>query len=148
MASIARKLAMALGIALGCAAFLGIVYLTAPQAPVAAPDLSRDKPTANGLFWVAIEPEAGEFRQGELHAWIATVKTAQGQALEGADIKVDGGMPAHNHGLPTSPQVTAYLGDGRYRIEGVKFSMGGAWEFRLAVTAEAGTDNVTFNLML
>ena len=52
------------------------------------------------------------------------------------------------HGLPTSPKATASLGQGRYRIEGVKFNMTGLWELKLAITAPAGEDKVTFNLML
>lgn len=57
-------------------------------------------------------------------------------------------MPRHGHGLPTSPQVTADLGGGRYRVEGVKFHMFGWWEFKFAITAAAGQDSVTFNLDL
>ena len=55
-------------------------------------------------------------------------------------------MPQHGHGLPTEPAVTAELGDGRYRIEGVKFNMGGWWELQLRDRRPRGQDNVTFNL--
>jgi hypothetical protein len=57
-------------------------------------------------------------------------------------------MPQHGHGLPTRPRVTRALGDGVYEIEGVRFSMGGWWEFTLAITAAAHSDVVTFNLAL
>ena len=57
-------------------------------------------------------------------------------------------MPQHNHGLPTSPQATDYLGDGRYRIEGLKFTMTGWWQLRFAISAPAGSDTVVFNVML
>jgi hypothetical protein len=76
------------------------------------------------------------------------VADAQGQAIESAEITVDGGMPQHGHGLPTRPRVTRSLGDGVYEIEGVRFNMGGWWEFRLAITAASGSDVVTFNLAL
>ena len=33
----------------------------------------------------------------------------------------------HGHGLPTQPQVTRYLGEGRYLIEGMKLNMAGDW---------------------
>ena len=57
-------------------------------------------------------------------------------------------MPQHGHGLPTRPRVTRSLGDGIYEIEGVRFNMGGWWEFKLAITAPTGSDVVTFNLNL
>ena len=39
-------------------------------------------------------------------------------------------------------------GEGVYEIEGVRFNMGGWWEFTLAITGTAGADRVTFNLQL
>jgi hypothetical protein len=126
--------------------FLSLVFLTAPAAP--GPDLARSKNSAKGLYALSIAPEAGEPRQGELHAWVVTVKTRQGMPVEGAAISVGGGMPEHAHGLPTSPEATAYLGDGRYRIEGMKFSMSGWWQLKLGVSAPAGADEATFNLVL
>lgn len=121
--------------------------------PVAGPaetgrDQSRSRTTAKGLYVAAIEPETPEIRRGELHSWIITVKTADGKPVDDAQIAVDGGMPEHNHGLPTSPRMTEALGDGSYRIEGVKFSMTGWWELRFDITAPAGADTVTFNLVL
>jgi hypothetical protein len=57
-------------------------------------------------------------------------------------------MPQHGHGLPTRPRVTRSLGDGIYEIDGVRFNMGGWWEFKLAINAASGSDLVTFNLAL
>lgn len=76
------------------------------------------------------------------------VEDASGRTVEGAAITVDGGMPQHGHGLPTSPRVTRSLGGGIYEIEGVRFNMGGWWEFKLAIDGPAGADSVTFNLDL
>ena len=73
---------------------------------------------------------------------------ARDQPVEGATISVDGGMPEHSHGLPTRPVVKRYLGNGVYEIEGLRFSMGGWWELKLAIDAPAGSDRVTFNLSL
>jgi hypothetical protein len=71
-----------------------------------------------------------------------------GRPVDDATIEVDGGMPEHGHGLPTRPRVTRALGDGVYEIEGLRFNMGGWWEFKLAISALAGSDVVTFNLDL
>ncbi|WP_378950495.1 FixH family protein [Mesorhizobium sp. ANAO-SY3R2] len=146
MTSTWRMVVGGIGLVALAVGFLAIVYLTAPAAP--GPDLARSKNSAKGVFSVEIAPEAGDIRQGELHSWVVTVKTRQGAPVEDATITIGGGMPEHAHGLPTSPQATAYLGDGRYRIEGVKFSMGGWWQLKLAIEAAAGTDEATFNLVL
>jgi hypothetical protein len=76
------------------------------------------------------------------------ITDANGRAVEGATISVDGGMPEHGHGLPTRPRVTRSHGNGAYQVEGVRFNMGGWWELRLAIRAPAGVDSVTFNLDL
>ena len=63
-------------------------------------------------------------------------------------ILVDGGMPQHGHGLPTQPKQTDEVAPGIYRIDGVKFSMTGWWEFRLNINAPFGDDSATFNIVL
>lgn len=76
------------------------------------------------------------------------ITDANGRPVEVAAIKVDGGMPEHGHGLPTQPRLGRSLGGGVYEIDGVRFSMGGWWEFKLAIESPAGADSVTFNLSL
>lgn len=148
MSALWRYLLAALGVAALLAAVLTVVYFTAPKAPGGGPELARTRTTDNGLFVASLEPEKGVVNQGELHAWVLTVKTKAGEPVEGAAIEVGGGMPQHNHGLPTSPQATGYLGDGRYRIDGIKFSMSGWWQLKFVISAAAGTDSVTFNIVL
>lgn len=144
MSKALRYLLVVAGLAVFTVAALGAIWMGSPPPP--GPDLSRSRISSNGLFAAEIAPEAGEPKQGELHAWVLTLKSPQGVAVEGATIKVGGGMPAHAHGLPTSPEATAYLGEGRYRIDGVKFSMSGLWELRFKVAAPAGADEVVFNV--
>lgn len=125
-------------------------YVLMPVAETAKPatDLTQTRTSNGGLYMVSIEPEAGEIAQGSLHAWIVTLKTPDGKPVDGAKITVGGGMPAHNHGLPTDPEMTAELGDGRYRVDGVKFSMSGRWELRFAIEAAPGSDRATFYLVI
>ena len=111
-------------------------------------DLARSQTTAGGLYVAAIEPEVAEVKQGVLHSWVLTVKTADGKPVDDAHVAIDGGMPEHNHGLPTAPEMTEHLGEGRYRIEGVKFSMTGWWELKFDISSPAGSDTATFNLVL
>ncbi|TPM25947.1 FixH family protein [Mesorhizobium sp. B2-3-4] len=149
MASIWRYVLAGVGLAALLAGVLAIVYLTAPQsAQLAGPDVARTKKTDNGLYVANFVPERGVVRQGELESWLLTLKTKTGDAVEGAAIAISGGMPQHNHGLPTSPQVTDYLGEGRYRIEGLKFTMSGWWQLRFAISSGAGSDTVLFNVVL
>ena len=76
------------------------------------------------------------------------ITDAAGMPVDDATIQIDGGMPQHGHGLPTRPRVTRALGNGLYEIQGVRFNMGGWWEFKLAIDAPSGSDVVTFNLAL
>ena len=83
-----------------------------------------------------------------IHAWVAQVMDADGNPVAGANISISGGMPDHDHGLPTEPRVTAYLGEGRYLIEGIRFHMGGAWEVVLNVESSTGEDVLSIPLDL
>jgi hypothetical protein len=73
---------------------------------------------------------------------------ADGTPIEPAAITVDGGMPQHGHGLPTVPQVTRNLGDGKFEVEGMKFNMPGWWVVNVHVATPSGQDKATFNLTL
>ena len=103
--------------------------------------------SADRRYIATLQPQQA-LRTRQLQSMRVSIVDARGQAVEGANILVDGGMPQHGHGLPTKPRVTKYLGDGMYQVEGVRFNMGGWWEFKLAINAVAGADTVTFNLDL
>jgi hypothetical protein len=118
------------------------------MAPPDDLDLARSRATANGLYQLAIEPELEPITVGPLHSWIVTVTTADGQPVTDADISIGGGMPQHGHGLPTQPQSAGHIGDGRYRIEGVRFSMTGWWVLTIGVSSAAGKDEADFNIVL
>lgn len=111
-------------------------------------DLARSKPSDNGIYRVIIAPEEEPVRQGALHNWVVTLTTSGGEAVADAALSVDGGMPQHGHGLPTAPQASGHLGEGRYRIEGVRFNMGGWWALEIGIESPAGSDTVTFNITL
>jgi hypothetical protein len=100
-----------------------------------------------GLYTATLIP-AESLRPRRLQTVQVAIADAEGQPIENADIGIDGGMPQHGHGLPTRPRVTRHVGNGVYEIEGVRFSMGGWWEFKLSIATASGTDLVTFNLKL
>ncbi len=101
----------------------------------------------HGTYRATLDPMQ-QIRVRRMQSMRVVVTDQDGEAIENAQILIDGGMPQHGHGLPTQPRVTRYLGEGAYEVEGVKFNMGGWWEFKLAIDSEAGADTVTFNLDL
>jgi hypothetical protein len=101
-----------------------------------------------GRYAVSYVPQLDPIGINQIHAWTLHVETPDGALVENAQIAVDGDMPQHGHGLPTRPQVTRYLGNGDYRVEGLKFHMPGWWIVEFDITAGGQTDHVTFNLML
>lgn len=89
-----------------------------------------------------------EVRINEMHSWILHVETEDGAPVEGAFIEVEGGMPEHDHGLPTRPRVTAELGGGDYKLDGLRFHMRGYWEIVVSITTDDGKFKVTLPLQL
>ncbi len=111
-------------------------------------DLALERPTVDNRYVVTLQPPARPAAINQLHAWQLRLTTPAGVPVPHARIQVDGGMPQHGHGLPTRPQVTRELPDGGYLIEGMKFSMTGWWEIKLAIDSPAGADRVTFNTVV
>ncbi len=126
----------------------GIGVAAMMQPPPADLDLSLSKPTEKGLYVSALEPGLTPLAVGPIHTWTVEVTTASGEPVEHAQIAIDGGMPQHGHGLPTKPQVTKELGEGRYLVEGMKFNMPGWWTISVSVAGPAGADTATFNITL
>ncbi|MGE4240601.1 cytochrome c peroxidase [Ramlibacter sp.] len=124
------------------------LFVSGCMTPPANLDLALDKPTVAGLYRVALQPPAQMPGVNQMHSWKVTLATAKGAPVRGATFAVDGGMPQHGHGLPTQPRVTRELEAGVHQLEGMKFSMTGWWEVKLAIDGPAGADKVTFNTVV
>jgi hypothetical protein len=111
-------------------------------------DLSLRHPSVEGRYIVQMEPPATPPAINQIHAWQIKLSRPDGTPVRGARIAVDGGMPQHGHGLPTRPQVTAEIADGTYLMAGMKFSMTGWWEIKLAIQAADGADKAVFNTLV
>ena len=111
-------------------------------------DLSLKHATADGKVVVTLQPPAAAPAINQMHSWGVRVSTPAGLPVSQARIAVDGGMPQHGHGLPTRPQVRPAADDGAYLLEGMKFSMTGWWEIKLAIQTPDGADKVTFNTLV
>ncbi len=130
---------------------LSLAALAATAGCMSAPkdlDLALTRPSIENKYVVTLQPPAKPAAINQLHAWQVNVSTPAGTPVSHARIQVDGGMPQHGHGLPTRPQVMRELPDGCYLIEGMKFSMTGWWEIKLAIDGPAGADRVTFNTIV
>ena len=91
-------------------------------------DVATRKLSAHAKFEVEVATRSDHIMINEMHAWTVRIR--------GVD------------GTPAAPQVTEYLGDGTYLLEGVRFNMAGWWEVTLAIESGHQQDTVTFNLVL
>ena len=137
------------GILVALSALAGGHLLMMRRAPVpAASEFGLGPRTSHaGLYTAKLLP-VEPLRPRKLQAVQVAITDANGAPIQRAHITIDGGMPQHGHGLATQPRVTKHVGNGVYEIDGVRFNMGGWWEFKLSVTTDSGTDLVTFNLEL
>jgi hypothetical protein len=111
-------------------------------------DFSPTRASEGKTFTVSYESTPSPPPLNKIHSWRLTVKRLSGEPVTGAMIMVDGGMPAHGHGLPTKPEVTGETAAGIYLLEGMKFTMPGWWEVKFHLTSNKTEDRVTFNLKL
>lgn len=119
-----------------------------PITPTPGLDFSTTRLSDNGWFRVSYASSENIVPVNQMHQWTLHVETEDGELVENATIMVDGDLPEHGHGLPTRPQVTEYLGNGDYLVEGLKFQMGGWWVMDFTITANSHTDAVHFNMKL
>ena len=124
---------------------LAFATLSGCMTPPQDLDLSLQHASQDKKFVVTLQPPAALPAINQIHSWQVKVSSPTGVPVSHARIDVDGGVPQHGHGLPTRPQVTRELADGTYLLEGMKFSMTGWWEIKLAIDAPEGADKVTFN---
>lgn len=123
-----------------CVALLGFIALLAhatDEGTAEAARYSKQQPVTltseDQKYQVTLYSNVSPIPLNKIHSWTVQVIAADGKPVEHATIRIHGGMPAHRHGFPTSPRVKQYLGDGAYRIDGVKFSMPGNWEIRINI---------------
>ena len=130
-----------------CSHAMMMLHGTGAKRPAPSEFGLGPRTSAQGDYVATLEPDR-PLRPRQMQTVRVTLRDREGHVVEAAQISIDGGMPQHGHGLPTRPRVTRTLGDGIYEIEGVRFNMGGWWEFKLAIAGSRGADTVTFNLEL
>ena len=121
---------------------------TASARATPAPNVQVGVLSEEGLFVGSWVSDPGTPPINVVHEWVLHIETAAGEPVEGATVGLNGDMPAHGHGMPTEPRVTADLGGGDYRVEGMAFQMGGYWIVDVTVTVGSETDLIRFGLEL
>jgi len=94
--------------------------------------------TEQGRFKVSVVFDTP--RVGQLFAVEATVLPTAATA-DIASVDVDATMPAHRHGMMTRP-VSERSGPNRWKIDGMKLHMHGAWVFHVGVHADGKLDEI------
>jgi hypothetical protein len=118
---------------------LVLTVCSANAADVRLPDLSG---VTDQGFKIEIYSELSPLSINTIHSWHIRVLDRDGEIIELEELNVFGGMPEHDHGLPTQPQVTKRLDNGDYLLEGVRFHMQGPWELQIEFQY-AGVDDTT-----
>lgn len=102
----------------------------------------------NGKFVVSYTTALQPLSINKIHNWVVHVESADGNPIDDATITLVGGMPVHDHGLPTLPLATQNVGEGNYLVEGMKFHMNGWWQVTISIVSGGDSDSVTFDLQL
>ena len=118
---------------------------SASAADVRLPDLSG---VTDKGFTIEIYSELSPLSINTMHSWHIRVLDRDDQILELEELNVFGGMPEHDHGLPTQPEVTMRLDNGDYLLEGVRFHMQGHWELQVEFQYAGADDTVIIDFEL
>ena len=111
-------------------------------------DLDTSLMRVSERFMTTISSDIDLIELNTLHSWVVTIQSIDGEAVEDAQISVSGEMPQHGHGMPTAPAMTEYLGDGQYKIDGMRFQMPGWWTVNVSIEVDGEVDEQQFNLLL
>ena len=122
--------------------FLGLC--TAARAMETAPVLTGT--TSQGTR-IEIYSDLNPLAINRIHTWYIRVLDANGAHLQ-AQMSVSGGMPEHDHGMPTAPQITGQLDNGDYQLEGMRFHMPGLWQFLFELIVDGAAETALIEVVL
>lgn len=100
------------------------------------------------VYMVTLIPPPEGVAINRMHNWQLRLSSADGKPVEKATFRIEGGMPQHNHGMPTRPQVTQNKGNGVFLLEGMRFNMPGWWELTLHIDTEKQKDHANFQILI
>ena len=97
---------------------------------------------------LAISSELSPLEINRMHNWRLWLTDGAGAPVAGARFEVQGGMPEHDHGLPTRPEVTGEIEPGVYLLQGLRFHMPGRWLIEFGIGLEEDADSASLELEL
>ena len=117
----------------------------ANAADVRLPDLSG---VTDKDLKIEIYSELSPLSINQIHSWHVRVLDRNDEILELEELNIFGGMPEHDHGLPTQPEVTTRLDNGDYLLEGVRFHMQGHWQLQVELQLNGVEDTAIIDFDL
>jgi cytochrome c peroxidase len=136
-----RLVALLIGSAVLAGALCETVFPWSGGVAAAGPGGRRSE---KGRYVVSLRPDAAPVQINQWQEWRIHIARRDGTPLAVREVALDGGMPAHGHGLPTAPAVTAIDSSGGFAARGVRFNMAGRWELRVLVADIEGADVAVF----
>ena len=85
---------------------------------------------------IYVDTSINPLRINTMHSWQIRVIDSESKPVTMASASIEGGMPEHDHGLPTQPKVTSEISPGTYLLQGVRFHMPGRWEIKFTISRE------------
>ena len=124
---------------------LSLLFALSSGYAAETPDLTGT--TEKGLT-IEIYSELSPLRINQIHSWHVRILDGDRKTVAVEQLQINGGMPEHDHGLPTQPQITATLDNGDYLLEGVRFHMQGLWLLQIDLQHDSSEDSAAIEFVL
>jgi hypothetical protein len=124
--------------------------VTAAARPITVkPEVAfvRNIPSHNRVYRASLIPSTASITLDRSLTWALDVHATSGAPVPGAELALDSWMPDDPGAQLERPQVTD-LGDGHYRIDGIRFDRRGWWNVKLQISKATVTDSLAFNIVL
>ncbi len=102
----------------------------------------------NGLFTIRIVSDPSALKIQRLEAIIVEIRRANGRPVNDANVAVAVRARDVERRMQTAPRITRNLGLGKYRVEGLRFTMHGSWLLEFEVTSQSQTDKTLLEVLL
>jgi len=111
-------------------------------------DYSRTRNTDGGSFKVTFIPKPDPIPYNKHFTMEIKVEGAKDPKISAKIVlKVDAGMPTHQHGMNTEAKVKK-VSDNKFEVEGLLFHMRGYWELTVDIEADGKKEKAIFSIYL
>ncbi len=123
---------------------LALLSRGSPASPVEPISLRSEA----DRFAIRIEGIERPERVNHLHGFELALATADGKPATGATIVLTGQRRYSTSPLPTLPQVFSASGEGKYRVEGLRFHIAGEWRLVFEINFKQIRDRVALDVLV